>query len=55
MPGDGTLESCLATAKGWLDSHPYEVITIIKGKNNEQDTHIPLKDYVTPFQDAGMM
>ncbi|KAF1845442.1 PLC-like phosphodiesterase [Cucurbitaria berberidis CBS 394.84] len=51
----GTLESYLATVKGWLDSNPYEVIAIIMGNNNGQTTRIPVADYVQPFQDAGIM
>jgi hypothetical protein len=51
----GTLESYLATVKGWLDQHPYEVIAIIMGNNNGQDTRIPVTDYVIPFQDSGIM
>lgn len=51
----GTLESYLATVKGWLDNHPYEVIAIIMGNNNGQDTRIPATDYVAPFQDSGIV
>jgi hypothetical protein len=50
----GTLESYLSTVKGWLDTHPYEVIAIIMGNNNGQDTRIPATDYIQPFQDAGI-
>ncbi|KAL1801639.1 hypothetical protein ACET3X_001981 [Alternaria dauci] len=51
----GTLESYLATVKGWLASHPYEVIAIMMGNNNGQDTKIPATDYVAPFRDSGIM
>jgi len=51
----GTLASYLGTVKGWLDSHPYEVIAIIMGNNNGQSTRIAATDYVAPFQDAGMV
>lgn len=51
----GTLESYLATVKGWLDTHPYEVITIMMGNNNGQTTRIAAADYVAPFQNAGIM
>ena len=51
----GTLESYLATVKGWLDSNPYEVIAIIMGNNNGQSTRIPATDYVAPFEDSGIM
>jgi hypothetical protein len=51
----GTLESYLATVKGWLAEHPYEVIAIMMGNNNGDDTKIPATDYVAPFQDSGMM
>ncbi|KAF2849877.1 PLC-like phosphodiesterase [Plenodomus tracheiphilus IPT5] len=51
----GTLESYLATVKGWLDHHPYEVIAIIMGNNNGQNTRIPATDFVAPFQDSGIM
>jgi hypothetical protein len=51
----GTLESYLATVKGWLDDNPYEVIAIIMGNNNGQSTRIPVTEYVAPFTDSGMM
>ncbi|KAH9864137.1 hypothetical protein J1614_010071 [Plenodomus biglobosus] len=51
----GTLESYLATVRGWLDNHPYEVIAIIMGNNNGQSTRITATDYVAPFQDSGIM
>jgi hypothetical protein len=51
----GTLESYLATVKGWLDKNPYEVIAIIMGNNNGQSTRIPATDYVAPFTDSGIM
>jgi hypothetical protein len=51
----GTLRSYLATVRSWLDSHPYEVITIFMGNNNGQSTRIPASDYVAPFEQAGMM
>lgn len=50
----GTLQSYLSTVKGWLDNNPYEVIAIIMGNNNGQSTRIPVKDYVQPFQQAGL-
>ncbi|KAA8626262.1 hypothetical protein TUN199_08215 [Pyrenophora tritici-repentis] len=50
----GTLESYLATVKGWLDRNPFEVIGIIMG-NNGDGTRIPATDYIAPFQDSGMM
>jgi hypothetical protein len=51
----GTLESYLRTVRGWLDSHPYEVIAIMMGNNNGQKDRIPVSEYVAPFQQAGMM
>ncbi|RYN51505.1 putative secreted protein [Alternaria tenuissima] len=51
----GTLESYLATVRGWLAEHPYEVIAIMMGNNNGDDTKIPATDYVAPFQNSGMM
>jgi hypothetical protein len=51
----GTLESYLATVKGWLDENPYEVIAIIMGNNNGQSTRIPATEYVAPFTDSGIM
>ncbi|KAH7383239.1 PLC-like phosphodiesterase [Pyrenochaeta sp. MPI-SDFR-AT-0127] len=51
----GTLETYLATVKGWLDSNPYEVIAIVMGNNNGQSTRIPATDYVQPFTDSGIL
>jgi hypothetical protein len=51
----GTLESYLATVRGWLDSNPYEVIAIMMGNNNGQSNRNPVTDYVAPFEDSGMM
>lgn len=51
----GTLESYLATVKGWLDANPFEVIGIIMGNNNGQSTRIPATEYVAPFQDSGIL
>ncbi|KAL5115874.1 hypothetical protein ACEQ8H_006190 [Pleosporales sp. CAS-2024a] len=51
----GTLESYLKTVRGWLDSHPYEVIAIIMGNNNDNSTRNPATDYVAPFQQSGMI
>jgi hypothetical protein len=51
----GTLQSYLATVRGWLDTNPYEVVTIFMGNNNGQTTRIPVADYVTSFEQAGMM
>ncbi|KAF1930115.1 PLC-like phosphodiesterase [Didymella exigua CBS 183.55] len=51
----GTLESYLATVKGWLDDNPYEVIAIIMGNNNGQDTRNSATDYIHPFQDSGIL
>ncbi|KAF1363204.1 PLC-like phosphodiesterase, partial [Lizonia empirigonia] len=51
----GTLESYLTTVKGWLDDHPYEVISIIMGNNNGQTTQNAATDYVEPFQNSGIM
>ncbi|KAH7093006.1 PLC-like phosphodiesterase [Paraphoma chrysanthemicola] len=38
-----------------LESHPYEVIAIMMGNNNDQKTRIPASDYVIPFQEAGLI
>ncbi|KAI4951719.1 hypothetical protein J4E86_007135 [Alternaria arbusti] len=51
----GTLESYLATVKGWLDQNPFEVIAIMMGNNNGQDTRNPATDYIAPFQNSGIM
>jgi hypothetical protein len=51
----GTLESYLTTVRGWLDSHPYEVIAIIMGNNNGQTDRNPASDYIAPFEQSGMM
>ncbi|KAH9862574.1 hypothetical protein IAQ61_009991 [Plenodomus lingam] len=51
----GTLESYLATVRGWLADHPYEVITIMMGNNNGQDSRISVTDYIAPFQDSGIL
>ncbi|RAR05372.1 PLC-like phosphodiesterase [Stemphylium lycopersici] len=51
----GTLESYLATVKGWLDKNPFEVIAIMMGNNNGKSTRIPATDYVAPFQDSGII
>ena len=51
----GTLESYLATVKGWLDQNPFEVIAIMMGNNNGQDTRNPATDYIAPFQSSGIM
>lgn len=51
----GTLESYLATVKGWLDVNPFEVIGIIIGNNNDDSMRIPATDYVAPFRNAGMI
>jgi len=51
----GTLESYLSTVSRWLDSHPYEVIAIMMGNNNDQSTRIPVTEYVAPFEKAGLM
>jgi hypothetical protein len=51
----GTLESYLATVKGWLDDNPYEVIAIMMGNNNDQDSRNPATAYIQPFQDSGML
>ncbi|KAH7083275.1 PLC-like phosphodiesterase [Paraphoma chrysanthemicola] len=50
----GTLQSYLTTVRGWLESHPYEVIAIMMGNNNDQSTRIPASEYVVPFQEAGL-
>ena len=50
----GTLESYLATVKGWLDSHPNEVIAIMMDNNNGQSTRILATDYILPFQASGI-
>jgi len=50
----GTLESYLRTVRGWLDTHPYEVIAIMMGNNNGRSTRIPISEYVAPFQQAGL-
>lgn len=47
----GTLESYLTTVRGWLDSNPYEVITIMMGNDNR----VPPTTYIEPFQNAGML
>ncbi|OAG12235.1 PLC-like phosphodiesterase [Paraphaeosphaeria sporulosa] len=47
----GTLESYLTTVRGWLDTHPYEVIAIIMGNDNR----VPPATYIEPFQNAGML
>lgn len=51
----GTLEFYLATVRGWLDSNPYEVIAIMMGNNNGQTDRNPVSDYVSPFEQSGMM
>jgi hypothetical protein len=51
----GTLESYLATVRGWLDSNPYEVIAIMMGNNNGQSNRNPVTDYIAPFEDSDMM
>jgi hypothetical protein len=50
----GTLQSYLTTVRGWLDSHPYEVIAIMMGNNNGQSTRIPVTEYIAPFHEAGL-
>ncbi|KAF2036727.1 PLC-like phosphodiesterase [Setomelanomma holmii] len=50
----GTLQSYLTTVRGWLDSHPYEVIAIMMGNNNGQSTRILVSEYVAPFENAGL-
>lgn len=47
----GTLESYLNRVRGWLDTHPYEVIAIIMGNDNR----VPPTTYIEPFQNAGML
>ncbi|KAF9741273.1 hypothetical protein PMIN06_012351 [Paraphaeosphaeria minitans] len=47
----GTLESYLTTVRGWLDTHPYEVIAIMMGNDNR----VPPTTYIEPFQNAGML
>ncbi|KAI4645898.1 hypothetical protein J4E93_005476 [Alternaria ventricosa] len=51
----GTLQSYLATVKSWLDQNPFEVIAIMMGNNNGQDTRNPATDYIAPFQASGIM
>lgn len=51
----GTLESHLTTVRTWLDAHPYEVITIILGNENNSAGRIPAKDYIPPFQRSGIL
>ncbi len=51
----GTLENYLTTVKGWLDDNPYEVIAIMMGNNNGQDTKIAATEYVEPFQNSGIL
>ncbi|OAL52264.1 PLC-like phosphodiesterase [Pyrenochaeta sp. DS3sAY3a] len=51
----GTLEAYLSTVKSWLDTHPYEVLTIIMGNNNGDPTRIPASDYLGPFLASGIL
>ncbi|OSS53615.1 hypothetical protein B5807_01277 [Epicoccum nigrum] len=51
----GTLEAYLTTVKQWLEDNPYEVIAIMMGNNNGQDTKNPATDYIEPFQNSGML
>ncbi|KZM27901.1 phosphoric diester hydrolase [Ascochyta rabiei] len=51
----GTLQSYLTIVKGWLDDHPYEVISITMGNNNGQSIRNPATDYVEPFQNSGII
>ncbi|KAJ4312910.1 hypothetical protein N0V94_007211 [Neodidymelliopsis sp. IMI 364377] len=51
----GTLEAYLSTVKGWLDDNPYEVIAIMMGNNNGQTTRNAATDYVSPFQNSGIL
>ncbi|KAF2628683.1 PLC-like phosphodiesterase [Macroventuria anomochaeta] len=51
----GTLESYLTTVREWLGDHPYEVISIIMGNNNGQDTRNAATDYIEPFQNSGIL
>jgi hypothetical protein len=51
----GTLESYLTTVRQWLEEHPYEVIAIMMGNNNGQDTKNAATDYIEPFQNSGML
>lgn len=51
----GTLEAYLTTVRGWLENNPYEVIAIMMGNNNGQDTKNAATDYIEPFQNAGML
>jgi hypothetical protein len=39
----------------WLDDHPYEVIAIMMGNNNGQDTRNAATDYIEPFQNSGIL
>lgn len=39
----------------WLDDNPYEVIAIMMGNNNGQDTKNAATDYVEPFQNSGIL
>jgi len=51
----GTLESYLTTVRQWLEENPYEVIAIMMGNNNGQATKNAATDYISPFQNSGML
>ncbi|KAL6159133.1 hypothetical protein ACJQWK_03657 [Exserohilum turcicum] len=50
----GLLSTYLATVKTWLDTNPYEVISIMMGNNNNDQFRIAPADYASAFADADM-
>ncbi len=46
----GTLTSYLTTVNTWVQSHPYDVVTILIGNGD----YVPVTDYVAPIQASGI-
>src|SRR5947209_14594070 len=46
----GTLTSYLATVNSWVQSHPYDVVTILIGNGN----YVSVDKFVLPIQASGI-
>jgi hypothetical protein len=46
----GTLTSYLSTVNTWVQSHPYDIVTILL----ENGDYVPVTDYVAPIQASGI-
>jgi hypothetical protein len=46
----GTLTSYLSTVNTWVQSHPYDIVTILL----ENGDYVPVTDYIAPIQASGI-